>query len=396
MGRQQTILVNLKRLDLNQPWGISLVGGSDVGTPLIITRVGIGTPAEGQLYRGDIISKIGEYDSRDIRHEDAENLFRNAGNTIRFVIQRDTTAPRQPAVSTSLSSSRCSSALPPLSPLSLSPNPLSLNNALGSLGSPTTPYRSPSPAHSYKETLQQPLGNLPHTIFPSMDQNEIYLQTISPNQPAQNTMDEKAIEIEAVLNQPYRTTPLVLPGAKVKHEPAPTESYLRHHPNPSMRQGHYLDHETIMKQKVADSVLHKVVGGDGTVGGKQVVHKQFNSPINLYSEPNIANTIRQQTGVTPIKKNAVFDPSRSETLKALQEENYIYEPVQAVSNPVVPKVFTPQHHSNRVIPAKKPVPPPQVNNTNPYANSIGGDFDSIQQSGSFKRLMHNVLGQTDY
>lgn len=44
---------------------------------------------------------------------------------------------------------------------------------------------------------------------------------------------------------------------------------------------------------------------------------------------------------------------------------------------------------------QKPVPPPQVNNTNPYANSIGGDFD-IQQSGSFKRLMHNVLGQTDY
>lgn len=39
MGRQQTIVVNLKRLDHNQPWGISLVGGSDVGTPLIITRV---------------------------------------------------------------------------------------------------------------------------------------------------------------------------------------------------------------------------------------------------------------------------------------------------------------------------------------------------------------------
>lgn len=50
--------------------------------------MGIGTPAEGQLYRGDIISKIGEYDSRDIRHEDAENLFRHAGNTIRIVIQR--------------------------------------------------------------------------------------------------------------------------------------------------------------------------------------------------------------------------------------------------------------------------------------------------------------------
>lgn len=57
----------------------------------------------------------------------------------------------------------------------------------------------------------------------------------------------------------------------------------------------------------------------------------------------------------------MFDPSRSETLKALQEENYIYEPVQAVSNPVVPKVFTPQHHSNRVPPAKV-IRPSWINN----------------------------------
>lgn len=37
------------------------------------------------------------------------------------------------------------------------------------------------------------------------------------------------------LMQPYRTTPLILPGAKVKKEVVPTECYLRHHPNPSIR-----------------------------------------------------------------------------------------------------------------------------------------------------------------
>lgn len=43
------------------------------------------------------------------------------------------------------------------------------------------------------------------------------------------------------LFQPYRTSPLVLPGAKVSRDPAPTMSYLRHHPNPMMRSGpaHY-------------------------------------------------------------------------------------------------------------------------------------------------------------
>jgi hypothetical protein len=31
----------------------------------------------------------------------------------------------------------------------------------------------------------------------------------------------------------------------------------------------------------------------------QVVHKQFNSPIGLYSDDNIAETVQSQTGITP-------------------------------------------------------------------------------------------------
>lgn len=53
------------------------------------------------------------------------------------------------------------------------------------------------------------------------------------------------------LLQPYRTTPLVLPGAKVKRDAGPTECYLRHHPNPSVRAApHHLDGELLLKQKV--------------------------------------------------------------------------------------------------------------------------------------------------
>jgi hypothetical protein len=57
----------------------------------------------------------------------------------------------------------------------------------------------------------------------------------------------------ACLFQPYRTTPLVLPGAKVKKEAASTSSYLRHHPNPKFRAppSHYdTSAEVLMKQKV--------------------------------------------------------------------------------------------------------------------------------------------------
>lgn len=60
--------------------------------------------------------------------------------------------------------------------------------------------------------------------------------------------------------QPYRTTPLILPGAKVKRD-VPQESYLRHHPSPQMRAAPFHDYsDIIMRQKVADSVLNRVVG----------------------------------------------------------------------------------------------------------------------------------------
>uniref|UniRef100_A0A1B6KM73 Zasp-like motif domain-containing protein n=2 Tax=Graphocephala atropunctata TaxID=36148 RepID=A0A1B6KM73_9HEMI len=105
-------------------------------------------------------------------------------------------------------------------------------------------------------------------------------------------------EIHMVTDQPYRTTPLVLPGAKIKKDALPTESYLRHHPNPLMRAPpplHGLPHEVLMKQKVADTILQRVVGDDPN----KKVMPQFNSPIGLYSEDNIVNTIQQQTGATP-------------------------------------------------------------------------------------------------
>lgn len=62
--------------------------------------------------------------------------------------------------------------------------------------------------------------------------------------------------------QPYRTNPLVLPGAKVKRDQPKTESYLRHHPNPMMR-AHPLHFDqpmdTLMKQKVSDPGRYTMV-----------------------------------------------------------------------------------------------------------------------------------------
>uniref|UniRef100_A0A182PJY4 ZM domain-containing protein n=1 Tax=Anopheles epiroticus TaxID=199890 RepID=A0A182PJY4_9DIPT len=248
--------------------------------------------------------------------------------------------------------------------------------------------------------------------------------------------------------QPYRTTPLVLPGAKVpKKDTLPTESYLRHHPNPAMRAPPAHDYtDTLMKQKLAETVIHRVIGEEPPTGPK-VVHKQFNSPIGLYSDNNIENTIRQsapqQTQTVPsngytnnrqhrptkiegifidlsflkqkqkileeqrrleqerqqqkqypfqsYKKTVVFDPCKSETYRALQEGHG--EGLQEVPNPIQPKTFAP----NRLVPGKKP----NANHPAPQpefayrVNSMGEPNEKIHQSGSFKRLMLHVMSEMD-
>nr|XP_016934275.1 uncharacterized protein LOC108013117 isoform X15 [Drosophila suzukii] len=194
---------------------------------------------------------------------------------------------------------------------------------------------------------------------------------------------------ECIQYQPYRTTPLVLPGAKVKKDAPTTDSYLRHYPNPAVRAhpGHDY-HDSIMKQRVADTMLHKVVGSEADTG--RVFHKQFNSPIGLYSNNNIEDTIRS---TVPYKKTVQYDPRNSDTYRAIQEEggysNYGQSSPQEVTIPVQTKVYQP----NRLVPGKKPASAPV---SRPPYNVVNTHDENIRQSGSFNRLMYSVIGATEY
>lgn len=92
----------------------------------------MGSPAQGELMRGDVITKIGDYDARDLMHIDAKNLFKSAENSIQVVVHRDNKlAVTKNIVNGSEASTRCSSAVPPYSPNInlLSPNVASLLDA---------------------------------------------------------------------------------------------------------------------------------------------------------------------------------------------------------------------------------------------------------------------------
>uniref|UniRef100_A0A1I8NBX0 Uncharacterized protein n=1 Tax=Musca domestica TaxID=7370 RepID=A0A1I8NBX0_MUSDO len=301
--------VVLKRDGQNTPWGIRLVGGNDLDTPLIITRVQVGSPAFGEVLRGDIIAKIGEYDARDVSHADAQMLFRTAGNEISLVVHRDSKIAYTQG---------------------LSPDNSRPNSSLLSAGSdPNQPHRAPSPflpgPGQYEHALQEPINTLPQTVFPKLNPSGGYVppsSTFTP-MPTRDHQQDVAEEQATIVNQPYRTTPLVLPGAKVKKDAPTTESYLRHYPNPAVRaRPHHDFHDSVMKQRVADTMLHKVVGQDADTG--KVFHKQFNSPIGLYSENNIENTIRQ---TVPIfidlsfleQKYKILEQQKQKELNELQQ-----------------------------------------------------------------------------
>ncbi|ERL91503.1 hypothetical protein D910_08833 [Dendroctonus ponderosae] len=347
-------------------------------------KVAFGSPAQGVLQRGDIISKVGNYDSRDIRHEDAQNLFRTAGNNIRVVVQSWffrlgfeselrgnavvschpvcamptysrylETAPRHNA---STGSSRNSSHY---SPLSVSPN-------LSPRGAPLSPLDYSPAGSALTPVYTNPLTPIDNNYFEVYDAD-----------PRRRGGDYQNGDIH-VSRQPYRTTPLVLPGAKVKKDQGPTESYLRHHPNPSVRAPpHHLE----PGHKIASSVLDRISTGDPN---KQLIHKQFNSPINLYSEPNVMDTIHKQTG----KRSVKFNPAESATYQYLQEEELggYGGPAQEVTVPPQSKIYTP---------TKKPAN--VVNQSNPaYLTAINNDPEIIQQSGSFRRLMMSVLPGSNF
>ncbi|XP_059048395.1 uncharacterized protein LOC131843708 isoform X2 [Achroia grisella] len=331
------------------------------------TRVTPGTPAGRELVRGDIIAKIDDYDARDLRHEDAQNLFKNARNQIKIVVQRDVDRDVVGAIPY-IPRSPVPSSVPP-SYRTPSPLPTSQGNWQG---------RGP-------ESLPRtPVQN--YTAYPIQQEGEYRTLLLSPS----SVRTDETID-ESIQSQPYRTTPLVLPGAKVRREPGPTESYLRHHPNPAMRAPPHHDYrDTLMKQKVAESVLQRVIGDEGN----KVVHKQFNSPINLYSDQNIANSIRQQSSPLPHKPTLLYDPAKSETFRALQEEG-LGDVVQEVPTPVQPKVFQApvvKKPAPTPKPAKQPDAKPTGKQTT-FVNSLHEEH--IQQSNSFKRLMFHVLGDTD-
>lgn len=48
----------------------------------------VGSPSEGELRRGDVVTKINGRPTSEMTHREGVDLIKNAGNTISLVVQR--------------------------------------------------------------------------------------------------------------------------------------------------------------------------------------------------------------------------------------------------------------------------------------------------------------------
>ncbi|KAK2720156.1 hypothetical protein QYM36_004156 [Artemia franciscana] len=378
----------------------------------------IGSPADGELKSGDQVLRINNTDATKLTHQEAHDILKDAGTKVTLAVNRAANGiipPKAtPRTKTSTTKTVSSDGMTTYMTTTHTSSSQSNTRKVTTVTGQTFPKK-------FAQVVQSPLDNLPMSVFEAADN----LLEVEEDM-------EKERERALVTSQPYRTLPLVMPSPKPKRDvPLPAQSYLRFQPsltfqgtpsssplpphpvvnsvNQSLMQqklepvSAVIDHPSALKTgdtppqpQVQASNLVQHVGP-----ALMVVHKQFNSPMNLYSAENVAKTIEQQTGVlktlgkptaavnpetrSPLQKEGEavsalgpqskqYDPHQSPTYQALIEEN---EKVQTTEmRPPVTKVYT----------------APRA----PKINSLGTSNEKIYQSYSFNKIMADVLGESAF
>jgi len=103
----------LERDGSDQPWGFRLQGGQDVGLPLTVIKIVVGSPAEQVLRKGDVVTKIALKSTSGMSHRQVVEAFEKGGNQLKVTVKRNGSVP-----------SGASTFTPPALPLStLTPLP---------------------------------------------------------------------------------------------------------------------------------------------------------------------------------------------------------------------------------------------------------------------------------
>jgi len=232
----------LERDGHDQPWGFRLQGGADVGLPLSVQRVLVGTPSEGTFFKGDVIQKVSYTDTKGLSHQQAADLFDNAGNQIHVYVKRAgvVAAPASAAAAPLVNGGVVKSA-------PVAPPPVSGGVALPGIAAGLSTSNCDLP-DSTTPTPAMSIQSQPHKFNPDLGVGSVQHLKMQ---------DEHISGVKEPSNLPSQ------------HEIAKQKA-----------------NELLMKEKTQQTLAGVLPKG--------VVNKQYNTPLGLYSNDAVQDEISKQ------------------------------------------------------------------------------------------------------
>jgi len=362
------------------------------GEPYMLKRpnVFVGSASDGVLEAGDRLLAINNRSTEGITHVEAQNIFRNSGTLAELELARSVVDPE-------MISSRSGDEAQVLQAKQL------LADTLSPLLVPGNPRGVGGRAiQGFQGAHQSPPGLPRSNLVPQ--QHSIQDAQLNPHN------DEVPID-----DQPYRTTPLVLPHAKTIHDTVPPAKFLNQHQHSEGQQ----PYRSSCVALPAPRTINDLAPGRGAPVYQQYRGPQFNtqmakpaqkmglptpsynSPVPLYSQDNLAEAMAEnpalQTNIVATKPvlptvntATISKPHESETFRMILES----EMGGAKNHPGIGSKQFDRQLSNQERPGS------QQSDRSSDAGRPGLDpvlkNNSINQSASFKKVMYSVMGETEF
>ncbi|XP_045101757.1 PDZ and LIM domain protein Zasp-like isoform X24 [Portunus trituberculatus] len=388
--------VKLNRTD-GTPWGFRLQGGKDFATPLCVQKVNAGSlAAVAGLQAGDAIVSIGGRDALSLRHKEAQEAIVRAGNNFDLVIQRGSQVWR-PQVTPLAQVKTTPEGVPVATNTSLAANKKPVRH----IGSNHNVVARPFPGFTGSQPTYTPGSNIIRSPLSNSSEEVAgaslsgassrstsgstspsgFLTSTSPTislnkENAKNflkmTLDKENVNTINV----HQTARGVSPKSSSSTENLFSASFT-HGSGPGHQRKYSLasnassssseaDHDALTRRNnehVAPvGVKHNVKArpfAEVKVNGQQIVNAQYNTPLQLYSEDNIAETLSAQAevlgkgclGVNFMKNERAYDGKTSDVLRMVQEmdSNPVKEPEGEVTSYASPEKDVAQGYSFKIL-----------------------------------------------
>ncbi|KAM4636385.1 PDZ and LIM domain protein 1 isoform 3-T3 [Discoglossus pictus] len=300
--------MSTKRVVINgpAPWGFRLVGGKDFEQPLTISRVTPGSKAAiADLCMGDVVISIDGQNTDGMTHLEAQNKIKGCEENLALTINRSDSKIWSPCVNEE------GKAHP--YKMNLSSNPQEVKQ----IGSAHNRSAMPFTAASSTPKVITAQYNNPAGLYSSEN-----IQSFN------NTLETKSTPAAQVpIKAPLSPTAMFKAPLASVYKPLQSRtscsSLQRRHSTSSIPTQVRVVPEDL--KQAAQVCPNSPVEVD--VPGLKVMHVQFNSPLQLYSQENIMDTLQGQiSSINPTYISA--DPIQPTNTRAIDKDSEVYKMLQ--------------------------------------------------------------------